>query len=59
MTQPYNNYVEWNPQTGAQVFAERMKCAAVRGLEVTEATQEEYEIAKHAFENKYLRNIGD
>ena len=59
MTEIYNNFIEWNPQTGAQLFAERMKCAATSGLEVTEATQEEYEIAKHAFENKYLRNIGD
>ena len=59
MTEPYNNFVEWNPKTGAELFHDAMKQRAIAGLEVTEATQEEYEIAKHAFENKYLRNIGD
>lgn len=59
MSEIYNNFIEWNPQTGAQVFAERMKCAATRGLEVTEATREEWEAAQHAFNLKIERNIGD
>lgn len=59
MSEIYNNFIEWNPQTGAQVFAERMKRAAVRGLEVTEATQEEWETAQYAFNLKIERNIGD
>lgn len=59
MTEIYDNFVEWNPQTGQQVFAERMKRAAVRGLEVTEATQEEWDAAQHAFALKYERKIGD
>lgn len=59
MTEIYNNFIEWNPQTGAQVFAEHMKRAAVRGLEVTEATQEEWEAAQRALNLKIERNIGD
>lgn len=59
MTEIYNNYIEWNAQSGAQVFAERMKRAAVRGLEVTEATQEEWDAAQHALNLKIERNIGD
>ena len=60
MTEPYKNYVEWKPEpTGSEMFHEAMKRRAISGLEVTEATQEEYEAAKHAFVNKYLRNVGD
>ena len=59
MTEIYDNFVEWNPQTGQQVFAERMKRAAVRGLEVAEATQEEWDSAKHKFSLNYERNVGD
>lgn len=59
MTEPYDNYIEWNPQAAQQTFCERMKRAAVRGLEVTEATQEEWDAAKHAFALKYERKIGD
>ena len=55
----YDNFVEWKPKTGAELFHDAMKQRAISGLEVTEATQEEYEMAQHAFENKYLRNIGD
>ena len=59
MTEIYDNFVEWNPQTGQQVFAERMKRAAVRGLEVAEASQEEWDAAKHKFSLNYERNVGD
>ena len=59
MSQEYNNYIKWNPKTGKQVFEERMKRAAVRGLEVTEATQEEWDAAVHKFALNYERNVGD
>ena len=59
MTEIYDNFVEWNPQTGTQIFEERLKRTAVRGLEVTEATQEEWDAAKRKFSLNYERNVGD
>ena len=59
MTEIYDNFVERIPQTGDQIFEERLKRAAVRGLEVAEATQEEWDAAKHKFSLNYVRNVGD
>lgn len=64
MKEPYNNFVEWDPAPTFRELMERARARAnnsqmLHGVEVTEATQEEYDAAVHRLRLHLERNAGD
>lgn len=65
MKEPYDNFVEWDAVPSFQELMERARAknsqtiASITGVEVTEATQEEYDAAVHRLRLYLERTAGD
>lgn len=64
MKEPYNNFVEWDAAPSFQELMERARARVknsqtIAGVEVAEATQEEYDAAVHRLRLYLERSAGD